>query len=277
MKAMQRKFEAMQAELDDREREHARIMRDQAAVNAAHLTRLVAAVADIKKDSTSKPKDLSSALIKRCPIDKTPTELESWMTELAANASGVHEEASMMIKKVIVRDNSVLLDTSTVEGLVSDKWLARQVSAAIMDDSDAGLVFKKEASADIMLCQSGVRLLNKLIKTVSTKDTLSTDAAEQRFKTTVYFKGGMSHDQVKLAAAQFKADYKARSETARSDTEYALLAAMLNEMPPALQEPASYCVRDERKKLEKLSMRGLDMPDWDEFIIDIAVMLKDVN
>ena len=69
------------------------------------------------------------------------------------------------------------------------------------------------------------------------------ESAEQRFQTTVYFKGGMTHDQVRLAAAAFKADYIARPFY--DSRTYAMFAAMLKELPPSIKEPRS-CRRPSR-------------------------------
>ena len=46
-----------------------------------------------------------------------------------------------------------------------------------------------------------------MYKTVTKSNPLKLDAAEQKMATTVYFSGGMTLDQTKLAAAQFKSDY----------------------------------------------------------------------
>ena len=61
--------------------------------------------------------------------------------------------------------------------------------------------------------ESGVVLIKRLLKHVETTDSLKMESAEQRFQTTVYFKGGMTHDQVRLAAAAFKADYPSRGRS----------------------------------------------------------------
>jgi hypothetical protein len=45
----------------------------------------------------------------------------------------------------------------------------------------------------------------------------------------------MTHDQVRLAVAAFKADYTARPFF--DNRKYAMLAAMLKELPPSIKEP----------------------------------------
>ena len=57
------------------------------------------------------------------------------------------------------------------------------------------------------MCRPGVRLMDKVYKTVTKSNPLKLDLAEQKMASTVYFSGGMSIDQTKLAAAQFKSDH----------------------------------------------------------------------
>ena len=74
--------------------------------------------------------------------------------------------------------------------------------ASIKPETDAARVFLKEVRSDINLIESGVSLVAKLLKHVSTTDSLKMESAELRFQTTVYFKGGMSHDQVRIFASE---------------------------------------------------------------------------
>ena len=87
----------------------------------------------------------------------------------------------------------------------------------------------------------------------------------------------MTHDQVRLGAAAFKADYVARPFY--DNHTYAMLAAMLKEMPPSIKEPF---VRDELDNLLTLEMQGKRdgtdlMPNWDDFILKIAVRLRNAT
>ena len=77
----------------------------------------------------------------------------------------------------------------------ADRWLARQINASIKEDTEAGKLFHKEARQDATICRSGVRLLDKVYKTVTKSNPLKLDAAEQKMATTVYFSGGMTLNQ----------------------------------------------------------------------------------
>ena len=59
----------------------------------------------------------------------------------------------------------------------ADHWLARQVNASIKEDTEAGKLFHKEARQDAVICRSGVRLLDKVYKTVTKSNPLKLDAA----------------------------------------------------------------------------------------------------
>ena len=63
--------------------------------------------------------------------------------------------------------------------------------------------------------------------------------------TMIYLSGGMSLDQTKLAAPQFKSDHTELGSR-RSQDDLAIFKAMLKELPPALLEPHSTVVRDLR-------------------------------
>ena len=113
---------------------------------------------------------------------------------------------------------------STNEYVDANRWLARQVLASIKPETDAARVFLKEVRSDINLIESGVSLIAKLLKQVASTDSLKMESAETRFQTTVYFRGGMTHDQVRLAVAAFKADYTARPFF--DNRKYAMLGSL---------------------------------------------------
>ncbi|KOO31759.1 hypothetical protein Ctob_010798 [Chrysochromulina tobinii] len=224
------------------------------------------------------PKDIRDGIVPTCPMEKNVTEMREWATTLAGAASGLSAKGSELVGMTLRADpRTVHVAHSTDEYVDANRWLARQVLASIKPETDAARVFLKEVRSDINLIESGVSLVAKLLKHVSTTDSLKMESAELRFQTTVYFKGGMSHDQVRLAAAAFKADYTARPFF--DNRTYALLAAMLKELPPSLKEPF---VRDELDNLLTLEMKGQRdgtdlMPAWDDFLLKIAVRLRNAT
>ena len=154
-------------------------------------------------------KDIYSGALVRCPIDKGKDEMHEWSMALAAAASGLCEVASDIVMKVMARDATVLAFAAEPENVQSDRWLARQINASVKEDTEAGKLFHKEARQDAAMCRSGVRLLDKVYKTVTKSNPLKLDMAERKMATTIYFSGGMSLDQTKLAAAQFKSSSRA--------------------------------------------------------------------
>jgi hypothetical protein len=114
---------------------------------------------------------------------------------MAAVSSGLCESASDMITRVLARDATVIAFASEPINVQADRWLARQINTSIKEDTEAGKLFHKEARQDAALCRSGVRLLDKVYKTVTKSNPLKLDMAEQKMATTVYFSGGMSLDQ----------------------------------------------------------------------------------
>ena len=72
-----------------------------------------------------------------------------------------------------------------------------------------------------------------MYKTVTKSNPLKLDLAEQKIASTVYFSGGMTLDQTKLAAAQFKSDYTELGSR-RSQDELAVYKALCKELPPML-------------------------------------------
>jgi len=136
-----------------------------------------------------------------------------WAMAMAAVSSGLCESASDMIARVLARDETVIAFASEpMFNVQADRWLARQINTSIKEDTEAGKLFHKEARQDAVLCRSGVRLLDKVYKTVTKSNPLKLDVAEQKMATTIYFSGGMSLDQTKLAAALFKSDYTRSSD-----------------------------------------------------------------
>ena len=143
-------------------------------------------------------------------------------------------------------------------------------------DNEAGKLFHKEARQDASICRSGVRLLDKVYKTVTKSNPLKLDMAEQKMASTVYFTGGMTIDQTKLAAAQFKSDHTELGSR-RSQDELAVYKAMLKELPPKLQDPQSTVVRDLLWEMEEASMNSEPLISFDKLVTKIAIMLRNVQ
>ena len=202
------------------------------------------------------------------------------MIGLSAVTMGVCPEAAELINDVIAHDDKTFAKLTNPKYAKADMWLARQIIGCVKTDSDAAKVFHLETSANLSLRSSGIRLLQDLRVRTKATSTLSEHAAEMRFKSTVYLKGAMTLDQVKLGAATFKADFEARSEQ-YAKSHYLLLQALLDELPPALQPGQSNVVKEEKIKLEraheKQKMGKAELPSWEEFLIDLAIMLKDVT
>jgi hypothetical protein len=170
-------------------------------MQAAELVSMQAIAERLDQPREPRPiKDINSDALVKCPIDKSKDDMLEWGMAMAAIASGLCENASEMIAKVMARDVSVVAYAMQPENVQADRWLARQINASIKDDTEAGKLFHKEARQDAALCRSGVRLLDKVYKTVTKSNPLKLDMAEQKMATTVYFSGGMSLDQTKLAA-----------------------------------------------------------------------------
>jgi hypothetical protein len=224
------------------------------------------------------PKDIRDGIVPPCPMDKNATEMREWATTLAGAASGLSAKASELVGMTLRVDPYTFSKShSTDEYVDANRWLARQVLASIKPETDAARVFLKEVRSDINLIESGVSLIAKLLKQVATTDSLKMESAETRFQTTVYFRGGMTHDQVRLAVAAFKADYTARPFF--DNRKYAMLAAMLKELPPSIKEPFA---RDELDNLLTLEMKGQRdgkdlMPEWDDVVLKIAVRLRNAT
>jgi len=152
------------------------------------------------------PKDIRDGIVPTCPMDKNLTDMREWATTLAGAASGLSIKGSELVGMVLRADPTANAKAnSTDEYVDANRWLARQVLASIKPETDAARVFLKEIRSDINLIESGASLVAKLLKRVATTDSLKMETAEQRFLSTVYFKGGMTHDQVRLAAAAFSA------------------------------------------------------------------------
>ena len=218
---------------------------------------------------------LSDALVK-CPLDKGKDEMSEWAMALASAASGLCETASEMIMMVLARDVSVLSFADQPENVQADRWLARQINASIKEDTEAGKLFHKEARQNATICRSGVRLLDKVYKTVTKTNPLKLDLAEHKMASTVYFTGGMTIDQTKLAAAQFKSDH-AELGSRRSQDELAVYKAMLKELPPALHEPQSTVVRDLLWDMEESAMNSEPLIAYDKLVTKMAIMLRNVH
>ncbi|KOO30922.1 hypothetical protein Ctob_016205 [Chrysochromulina tobinii] len=176
----------------------------------------------------------------------------------------------------MARDATVLAFAAEPENVQSDRWLARQINASVKEDTEAGKLFHKEARQDAAMCRSGVRLLSKVYKTVTMSNPLKLDMAEQRMATTIYFTGGMSIDQTKLAAAQFKSDHTELGSR-RSQDDLAVYKAMLKELPPALQDPQSTVVRDLLWEMEEDTMNSEPLISFDKLVIKMAIMLRSVH
>ena len=217
-------------------------------------------------------KDISSDALVKCPIEKCKDEMHEWAMALAAAASGLCE----MIMMVMARDVSVLGFADQTENVQADRWLARQINASIKEDTEAGKLFHKEARQNAAICRSGVRFLDKVYKTVTKSNPLKLDLAEQKMATTVYFTGGMTIDQTKLAAAQFKSDH-AELGSRRSQDELTVYKAMLKELPPALHEPLSTVVRDLLWEMEESSMNSEPLIAYDKLVTKMAIMLRNVH
>ena len=93
--------------------------------------------------------------------------MHEWAMALAAQTSGLCEVASDIVMKVMARDATVLAFAAEPENVQSDRWLARQINASVKEDTEAGKLFHKEARQDAAMCRSGVRLLDKVYKTVT--------------------------------------------------------------------------------------------------------------
>ena len=221
-------------------------------------------------------KDIYSGALVRCPIDKGKDEMHEWAMALAAAASGLCEIASDIVMKVMARDATVLAFATEPENVQSDRWLARQINASVKEDTEAGKLFHKEARQDATMCRSGVRLLDKVYKTVTKSNPLKLDMAEQKMATTIYFMGGMSIDQTKLAAAQFRSDHTELGSR-RSQDDLAVYKAMLKELPPALQDPQSTVVRDLLWEMEEATMNSEPLISFDKLVIKMAIMLRGVQ
>ena len=122
----------------------------------------------------------------------------------------------------------------------------------------------------------GVKLLQKVYKTVTKTNPLKLDLAEHKMASTVYFKGGMTLDQTKLGAEQFKSDYSELGSR-RSQDELAVFKAMLKELPPALQEPPSTIVRDLLWEMEESSMNSEPLIAYYKLVTKMAIMLRNVQ
>ena len=221
-------------------------------------------------------KDIYSDAIVKCPIDKGKDEMLEWAMAMAAVSSGLCESASDMIARVLARDETVIAFASEPINVQADRWLARQINTSIKEDTEAGKLFHKEARQDAALCRSGVRLLDKVYKTVTKSNPLKLDMAEQKMATTIYFSGGMSLDQTKLAAALFKSDYSELGSR-RSQDDLAIFKAMLKELPPMLLEPQSMVVRDLLWEMEESTMISEPLITFDKLVIKIAIMLRNVQ
>jgi hypothetical protein len=125
-------------------------------------------------------KDIYSDALVKCPIDKGKDETHEWAMAMAAVSSGLCESASDMITRVMARDVTVIAFAMQPENVQADRWLARQINASIKEDTEAGKLFHKEARQDATLCRSGVRLLDKVYKTVTKSNPLKLDVAEQK-------------------------------------------------------------------------------------------------
>ena len=221
-------------------------------------------------------KDILSDALVKCPLDKGKDEMSEWAMALASAASGLCETASEMIMMVLARDVSVLSFADQPENVQADRWLARQINASIKEDTEAGKLFHKEARQNATICRSGVRLLDKVYKTVTKTNPLKLDLAERKMASTVYFTGGMTIDQTKLAAAQFKSDH-AELGSRRSQDELAVYKAMLKELPPALHEPQSTVVRDLLWDMEESAMNSEPLIAYDKLVTKMAIMLRNVH
>ena len=278
---LEQKLQAMQIEMHymKERNEEAAAARERAARDE-EARREDAAERRSERDKEWKVKELYSEQLTRCPIDKAASFMETWMVGLAAAATGVCPQAAEIIKKVNAHDDKVFELLGDPIYVKADMWLARQIIGCVKTDSDAAKVFHLETSADLSIRSSGIRLLHDLRVRSKTTSTLSEHAAETRFKSTVYLKGAMTLDQVKLGAAAFKADFEARSEQ-YAKSHYLMLQALLDELPPALQPGQSNVVKEEKIKLERAHEKQktgkAELPSWDEFLIDIAIMLKDVT
>ena len=246
-------------------------------MQAAELASMQAMAERLDQPREPRPiKDINSDALVKCPIDKSKDDMLEWGMAMAAITSGLCENASEMIAKVMARDVSVVAFAMQPENVQADRWLARQINASIKDDTEAGKLFHKEARQDAALCRSGVRLLDKVYKTVTKSNPLKLDMAEQKMATTVYFSGGMSLDQTKLAAALFKSDYSELGSR-RSQDDLAIFKAMLKELPPMLLEPHSTIVRDLLWEGEESMMISEPLITVDKLVIKIAIMLRNVQ
>jgi hypothetical protein len=113
-------------------------------------------------------------------------------------------------------------------------------------------------------------------KTVTKSNPLKLDMAEQKMATTIYFTGGMSIDQTKLAAAQFRSDHTELGSR-RSQDDLAVYKAMLKELPPALQDPQSTVVRNLLWEMEEDTMNSEPLISFDKLAIKMAIMLRSVH
>jgi len=274
MLTMQAELRLMQARSDDFHAARASAERDE------EKRREESEMRRLERADEWKVKELYSEQLTRCPIDKAASFLETWMIGLAAASTGVCPEAAELINHVISSDGTMFTRMGDPKYAKADMWLARQIIGCVKTDSDSAKVFHLETSANLSLRSSGIRLLQDLRVRTKASSTLSEHAAEMRFKSTIYFKGAMTLDQVKLGAATFKADFEARSEQ-YAKSHYLLMQALLDELPPALQPGQSNVVKEEKIKLErtheKQKVGKAELPTWDEFLIDIAIMLKDVT
>ena len=244
---------------------------------AADLAGMQALAERLDKPREQRPiKDIYSDSLVKCPLDKSKDEVTEWAMALAAAASGLCEPASEMIMMVMARDTSVLAFAAEPENVQADRWLARQINTSIKEDTEAGKLFHKEARQDAYICRSGVRLLDKVYKTVTKTNPLKLDQAEHKMASTIYFKGGMTLDQTKLGAEQFKTDYTELGSR-RSQSELAMYTAMLKELPPALHEPQSTIMRDLLWEMEEATMNSELLITFEKLVTKMAVMLRNVQ
>ena len=124
-------------------------------MQAAELVSMQAIAERLDQPREQRPiKDINSDALVKCPIDKSKDDMLEWGMAMAAITSGLCENASEMIAKVMARDVSVVAYAMQPENVQADRWLARQINASIKDDTEAGKLFHKEARGgyDAALC-----------------------------------------------------------------------------------------------------------------------------
>jgi hypothetical protein len=213
----------------------------------------------------------------KIPLE-SPAQLAEWTTRFWSVAAGMCPKAGELIEALHSShaEASALERSSSAYGTAS-KWLARQLMACTPTQSEAGKRLRKDFSASMAVCSSGVAMWQLIMARKDTRDPVRADEAEAKYQSrrSSYFGNPQaSFDEFRNAAADFRADYLARPEDRRSDSEYAIMSTMLDLLPACLRTQGNPVARRERARLDKRRVAGRAMPAWDAFVADLAIELK---